>query len=63
MSGFNKSEPMVIAYLYEPGKEPRPVQLTKLLSITTDSGEVTDFTTSLYDDIVSLKFLSSFANM
>ena len=40
-----------------------PFYAVRITRIVTDSGEVTDFTTSLFDEIVSLKFLSDFANI
>ncbi len=40
-----------------------PFYAVKITKIVTDSGEVTDFTTSLFDDIVSFNFLNAFANI
>ena len=53
----------IIGYADFNNKPLEPFYAVRITRIVTDSGEVTDFTTSLFDEIVSLKFLNDFANI
>lgn len=53
----------IIGYTDCNGQPLEPFYAVRITKIVTDSGEVTDFTTSLFDEIVTLKFLNAFTNI
>jgi hypothetical protein len=53
----------IIGYTDHNGQPLEPFYAVRITRIVTDSGEVTDFTTNLFDEIVSLNFLNAFTNI
>jgi hypothetical protein len=54
---------LVLDYINQNKETMEPFYAVKIIRIETDAGEITDFTTNFFDDILSFNFLNNFANI